>query len=116
MAETETPCLNTDREIWHEREGGAYSDRIFVTENGAIGINCGGMVVVQSVRAWHALATSTAPARGLAAGMEMAAVIAKAECAECPNDGSDNWCAQIACANIASNIRAAAESLWKEGE
>jgi hypothetical protein len=47
---------NTDREIWRETEGDYYSPSIHVTEYGAIGISVGGHVIVQSVRAWHALA------------------------------------------------------------
>ena len=55
---------NTDREVWREREGDYYADSIHVTENGDIGINCGGRVVVLPVREWHrralqSLTTST---------------------------------------------------------
>jgi hypothetical protein len=46
------PYSNTDREIWREREGDYYSDSIHVTESGAIGINCGGKVVVAPLRKW----------------------------------------------------------------
>ncbi len=55
MADTDA-CLNTDREIWREREGDAYADSIHVTKMGGIGIDCGGHVIVKSVRAWHGLA------------------------------------------------------------
>lgn len=47
---------NTDRELWREREGDFYADSIHVTKNGGIGIDCGGYVIVRSLRAWHALA------------------------------------------------------------
>lgn len=52
------PCaaLNTDRELWREREGDYCAPSIHVTEHGGIGINCGGHVIVLPVRAWHALA------------------------------------------------------------
>jgi hypothetical protein len=50
------PCENTDREIWREREDDYYADSIHVTQEGGIGINCGGTVFVKPVRAWHALA------------------------------------------------------------
>lgn len=46
---------NTDREIWREREGDYYADSIFVTKEGAIGINCGGHVIVKPVTEWHKL-------------------------------------------------------------
>lgn len=49
-------CENTDREIWREREGDYYADSIHVTKSGAIGIDCGGLVFVKSVREWHRLA------------------------------------------------------------
>ena len=49
-------ALNTDREIWREREDDYYADSIHVTENSGIGINCGGMVYVRPVREWHRLA------------------------------------------------------------
>lgn len=52
----EMPVLNTDRELWREREGDYYADSIHVTAQGAIGINCGGMVFVMPVRRWHELA------------------------------------------------------------
>jgi hypothetical protein len=47
---------NTDREIWRERKGDFYSDSIHVTENGGIGINCGGHVIVMTPRNWHRVA------------------------------------------------------------
>lgn len=48
---------NTDRELWREREGDYYADSIHVTEEGCIGINCGGMVHVMPLRKWHVLVT-----------------------------------------------------------
>lgn len=54
---------NTDREIWRgpdEGCGNFYADRIFVTEGGGIGINCGGYVIVKPVREWFALAAPRA--------------------------------------------------------
>ena len=51
----ENPCQNTDKEIWREREGDYYADSIHVTEDGGIGINCGGHVVVLPVKTWHEL-------------------------------------------------------------
>ena len=47
---------NTDRELWREREGDYYANSIHVTENGGIGINCGGYVIVKPLREWHRLA------------------------------------------------------------
>jgi len=52
------PCENTDKEIWRAEPGGYYSDSIHVTENGGIGINCGGMVFTKPIRQWHALAVA----------------------------------------------------------
>ena len=46
-------CLNTDKEIWRERPGDFYADSIHVTESGAIGMNCGGHVIVAPIRKWH---------------------------------------------------------------
>ena len=51
---------NTDREIWREREGDYYADSIHVTQQGRIGINCGGHVIQMPVRDWHRLASTTA--------------------------------------------------------
>jgi hypothetical protein len=48
-------CENTDRELWREREGDYYADSIHVTKEGAIGINCGGFVIVKPLREWHKL-------------------------------------------------------------
>ena len=44
---------NTDRELWRERKDDFYSDSIFVTEKGGIGINCGGNVLTMTLRGWH---------------------------------------------------------------
>jgi hypothetical protein len=52
-------CENTDREIWRgpdEGNGSYYSDSIFITKDGALGINCGGSVYVRPIREWHRLA------------------------------------------------------------
>jgi hypothetical protein len=49
-------ALNTDRELWREREGDFYSDSIHVTAQGAIGINCGGTVIVNPLQEWFRLA------------------------------------------------------------
>ena len=46
-------CLNTDRELWREREGDYYSPSIFVTQAGSIGIDVGGFVIVRPIRVWH---------------------------------------------------------------
>lgn len=53
---------NTDRELWRERDGDYYADSIHVTIDGRIGINCGGLVFVKTVREWHKLAKDAAPA------------------------------------------------------
>jgi hypothetical protein len=51
---TMTECTkNTDKEIWRAIPGDYYSDSIHITENGMIGINCGGHVIVSSIRDWH---------------------------------------------------------------
>ncbi len=52
---------NTDREIWRgpdEGFGDFYADSMFVTEQGGIGIDCGGHVIVMPVRKWHKLAAT----------------------------------------------------------
>lgn len=56
MTREELAKMNTDREIWREREDDYYADSIHVTENGGIGINCGGHVIVKPIREWHKLA------------------------------------------------------------
>lgn len=54
-----TPVINTDREIWREREGDYFSPSIFVTEKGAIGINVGGQVIIRRIERWHEIATTS---------------------------------------------------------
>lgn len=49
-------CENTDKEIWRERPGDFYADSIHVTEQGGIGLNVGGRVMVLPVRKWFELA------------------------------------------------------------
>ena len=44
---------NTDRELWREREGDYYADKLFVTKGGGIGMDCAGHVKVRPVRTWH---------------------------------------------------------------
>jgi hypothetical protein len=51
------PAENTDTEIWRERPGDYYADSIFVTAEGNIGLNCGGLCIIKPIREWHALAT-----------------------------------------------------------
>ena len=53
------PCKNTDVEIWREAPGDYYSPSIFVTEQGGIGINVGGLCIVKPVRDWHLLAAES---------------------------------------------------------
>lgn len=48
------PAKNTDHEIWRQVPGDYYSPSIHVTQDGAIGINVGGHVVVAPVEALHA--------------------------------------------------------------
>lgn len=53
---SENAYVNTDRELWREIKGDYYSPSIHVTADGLIGLNVGGMVIVQDVRKWHKLA------------------------------------------------------------
>jgi hypothetical protein len=48
--------INTDVEIWRETPGDYYAPDIFVTKEGGIGINVGGLCIVKTVREWHILA------------------------------------------------------------
>jgi hypothetical protein len=57
----DSACKNTDRELWRgpdEDNGSYYADSIHLTEDGGIGINVGGHVIVKPLREWHALAQS----------------------------------------------------------
>lgn len=47
------PRLNTDRELWRERKGDFYADSLHVTEDGGIGMNVGGTVIVMPILEWH---------------------------------------------------------------
>jgi hypothetical protein len=49
---------NTDTHLWPivSRYDDPFPDSIHVTAQGAIGINCGGLVIVKPLREWHALA------------------------------------------------------------
>jgi hypothetical protein len=56
----EQACVNTDKELWREKEGDYYSPSLFVTERGGIGINVGGYCIVMPIEKWHSIAkTST---------------------------------------------------------
>jgi len=57
------PCQNTDRHLWPEVEApDAPVRRLFVTAEGAIGINVGGYVYVKPIEEWHKLAGGPFPA------------------------------------------------------
>ena len=53
-------CENTNRELYREPDqtgcGDYYSPSIFVTAQGSIGIDVGGMVFVKRLQDWHTLA------------------------------------------------------------
>lgn len=53
----ENGAVNTDRVLWREREDDPLSDSIHVTQDGGIGMNVGGSVIVMPIFEWHALAT-----------------------------------------------------------
>ena len=58
MSAESQACKNTDREIWRgpdEGGGDFYADSLHITKEGALGINCGGYVVVMPIREWHRL-------------------------------------------------------------
>ena len=48
------PCVNTDIELWRKTPD-YYSPSIHVTQDGAIGIDCGGHVIVAPIEVWHDL-------------------------------------------------------------
>lgn len=67
---SEPAALNTDVEIWRGKSraewGDAdsfYADSLFIpnSEVEALGINCGGTVIVKPVREWHALGAKPLP-------------------------------------------------------
>jgi hypothetical protein len=54
------PCENTDTELWRGPDEGCgdfYADSLHMTKEGALGINCGGRVIVKPIREWHLLAS-----------------------------------------------------------
>jgi hypothetical protein len=61
MSDQQQQCMNTDRELWREREGDYYADAIHVTEHGGIRIDCGGHVITKTLRQWHELAAKDSP-------------------------------------------------------
>ena len=57
MTDDNEPRLNTDRELFREPipPTGMSPARVFVTREGAIGMEVGGYVVVRPIRSWHQL-------------------------------------------------------------
>jgi hypothetical protein len=52
----ESAGKNTDREVWRGLDGGYgsyYADSVHVTEEGGLGINIGGHVIVMTPQDWH---------------------------------------------------------------
>ena len=54
---------NTDTEIWRERPGDYYSDTLFITIDGALGIDIAGTVFVKPLRKWQELEADNAKLR-----------------------------------------------------
>lgn len=52
---------NTDRELWRKTPGDFCSDSLHVTQDGHIGINVGGLVIVRTIEDWHKLAIASGP-------------------------------------------------------
>ena len=48
-------CMNTDKNIWRKVEGDYYSPSIHVTQDGNIGIDVGGHVIVMPIEDWFLL-------------------------------------------------------------
>lgn len=48
-------CANTDCELWRDETADYLPARLFVTEQGAIGIDVGGDVIVKTIREWWRL-------------------------------------------------------------
>lgn len=51
------PKQNTDTELYREEPKDYYANSIFVTEDGRIGMDVGGLVIVKPIAEWHNLAT-----------------------------------------------------------
>lgn len=51
------PAANTDRKLYRENTGDPagpyYENSLHVTVGGGIGMNVGGLVIVQPIAAWH---------------------------------------------------------------
>ena len=52
IKENEMSCINTDKNIWRKVKDDYYSPSIHVTQEGNIGINVGGHVIVMSIEKW----------------------------------------------------------------
>ena len=59
--DTTNVAANTDRHLWPLVSEDYYADSMHVTAGGGIGINCGGLVIVKTLREWHALAAKDSP-------------------------------------------------------
>jgi len=67
MTTNDYPKQNTDRELWRESDDRSQcTPSIHVTQDGGIGINVGGTVIVRPIREWHALAAGATNARRIA--------------------------------------------------
>ena len=55
IKENEMSCINTDKNIWRKVKDDYYSPSIHVTQEGNIGINVGGHVIVMSIEKWFIL-------------------------------------------------------------
>ena len=48
-------CINTDKNIWRKVERDYYSPSIHITQDGNIGINVGGHVIIMPIESWFLL-------------------------------------------------------------
>ena len=68
----ERAVLNTDRELWRERDGDYYADSVHVTEGGGLGIQVGGHVIVKTLKEWHRAASEMDSSPALCCGLLVA--------------------------------------------
>lgn len=52
---------NTDTHLWPIVSQDLLADSLHITAGGALGINCGGHVIVREIRDWHELASRELP-------------------------------------------------------
>ncbi|MGD9724511.1 MAG: hypothetical protein AB7U76_25000 [Pirellulales bacterium] len=111
--ETSGVAENTDTHLWPIVSEEQWPDRLHITAQGALGINCGGCVRVKTIRAWHEQDKRIAELEAAILSIRNDTLEGAARAAEKYGDDADghdyDYVIDDTCIRVASAIRAMKE-------